>query len=80
MVWRTSPLRRAWVAVVAAAGEEEVEEQEHAPQELLVVAEFAVPLRLPDALGVALSGKATREEEEHDITTTQSRRLRCFRW
>ena len=70
------------MAVVAAAGEEEVEE--HEQQEwwfVVVVVESAVlPLPLPDALGVALSGKTTREEEEHDMARGAAAhwRLCCF--
>ena len=57
---------------MAAAVEEEDDGHE---QELFVVAvESSVLLfPLPDALGVALSGKITREEEEHDMATAQSR-------
>ena len=48
------------------AGEEVDDEHE---QELCVAAavESTVPLQLPDALGVALSGNAMKEEEEHDM-------------
>ena len=72
-------MRGAWVAAAAAVEEEEEDEHEHEQQESFAV-EPPVPVRLPDALGAALSDKATREEEEHDMATAQSRRLRCFRW
>ena len=77
-------MRGAWVAVAAAAVEGEEEDDDEHEQEwwfvVVVVGSSVLPLRLPDALGVALSGKAMREEEEDDMATAQSRRLRCFRW
>ena len=63
-------------AAAAAGAEEEVEDEHEQDQErfVAVVAEAPVPLLLPDALGVALSGKATREEEnESDMATRGSR-------
>ena len=52
--------------MAVVAGEEVDDEHE---QELCVAAavESTVPLQLPDALGGALSDKATKEEEEHDM-------------
>ena len=63
-------------AAAAAGAEEEVEDEHEQEQERFVdvADELAVPLPLPDARVDALSGKATREEEnESDMATRGSR-------
>ena len=68
-------MRGAWVAVEAAVGVgENDDEQEHASQKLCVVVESAV-LPLPGVLGDALSGNAMKEEEtEFDMARGKHRR------
>ena len=65
---------------VVAGEEEDDDEQDEQEQVLFVVVESAVlPLPLPDALGVALSGK-TKGEDDEDMArgATAACNVSCF--